>query len=48
MTEDERNEKIKKFREEIFPPDKLQFLEFLEGVVETDSEETNDSEQDAF
>jgi hypothetical protein len=48
MTEDERNEKIKEFREEIFPPDKLQFLEFLEGVVETDSEETNDSEQDAF
>jgi lipase chaperone protein len=48
LSPEERDEKIKEFRNEIFPPDKLQFLEFLEGVVETDSEETNDSEQEAL
>jgi len=45
---EERDEKIKEFRNGIFPPDQFQFLEFLEGVVETDSEETDNSEQDVL
>ncbi len=46
MTEGERNEKIREFRNEIFPPDELKFLDFLEGVVITDPDETNHAGQE--
>jgi len=48
MPDEERDHKIREFRNEIFPPDKLKFLEFLEGVVETDPEEINTLDQEAL
>lgn len=45
MKDEERNDKINEFRTEIYPPDKLKFLNFLEGVVETDPEERNHAER---
>jgi len=44
MTDEERENKIREFRNEIFPPDQLKFLEFLEGVVDTEPEETESSD----
>ncbi len=40
MTDEERDRKIDEFKNEIFSPEELKFINFFEGMVETDSEET--------